>query len=234
MSDHETEVYSAVPVVRRAYKELVDGTLRVQIDITPQWKKAFLELFPDIDSDGALAPLTREAAMEIYGPNGTGKPSFKQEAEILYKSDFFRTPEVWKAVGSDAEYRAWVERQDCLVQTSAAATTVARCEGDVVAAHVRRIVDGAGTGIKPEYACVPLCDHHHRLQHQHGESAIGGKEYLNRMRIKYVHRWCWERTKELLGIAHWNEAAPVILKAWAVERNLTKYLPKDYTVRARD
>lgn len=46
-----------VPGTRRAYKELVDGTLRVQVDIDPEHKARFLELFKDIDMPLALAPL---------------------------------------------------------------------------------------------------------------------------------------------------------------------------------
>lgn len=39
-------------------KELVDGTLRVQIDIDPRFRKQFFELFGQIDMPVALAPLT--------------------------------------------------------------------------------------------------------------------------------------------------------------------------------
>lgn len=42
---------------RRAMKELVDGTLRVQIDIDPEFKDDFHRLFSEIDMAVALAPL---------------------------------------------------------------------------------------------------------------------------------------------------------------------------------
>lgn len=38
-------------------KELVDGTIRVQVDIDPKYRASFLELFPSIDMPIALAPL---------------------------------------------------------------------------------------------------------------------------------------------------------------------------------
>jgi hypothetical protein len=47
----------AVSGTRRRIKELVDGTLRVEIDIEPKNKQHFLELFPQIDAPVALAPL---------------------------------------------------------------------------------------------------------------------------------------------------------------------------------
>lgn len=48
---------SAISGTRRAFKELVDGTIRVQIDIDPRFKKEFFELFPNVDMPIALAPL---------------------------------------------------------------------------------------------------------------------------------------------------------------------------------
>jgi hypothetical protein len=47
----------AVSGTRRTIKELVDGTLRVQIDIDREHRRDFLRLFPDIDMPIALAPL---------------------------------------------------------------------------------------------------------------------------------------------------------------------------------
>ena len=49
---------NAVSGTRRAIKELVDGTIRVQVDIDPRFRKVFFELFPDIDAPIALAPLS--------------------------------------------------------------------------------------------------------------------------------------------------------------------------------
>lgn len=48
---------TAISATRRQYKEMADGTLRVQIDVDPMFKRAFLELFPQIDMPVALAPL---------------------------------------------------------------------------------------------------------------------------------------------------------------------------------
>ena len=51
---------SAVSGTRRQIRELVDGTIEVKIQIDPQDRKAFLELFPEIDARVALAPLFSE------------------------------------------------------------------------------------------------------------------------------------------------------------------------------
>lgn len=48
---------SAISGTRRAFKELVDGTIRVQIDVDPRFKKEFFEMFPNVDTPCAIAPL---------------------------------------------------------------------------------------------------------------------------------------------------------------------------------
>ena len=48
---------SAISGTRRSMKELVDGTIRVQIDIDPKHNADFHALFPRIDMPVALAPL---------------------------------------------------------------------------------------------------------------------------------------------------------------------------------
>lgn len=54
----------AISGTRRAFKELVDGTLRVQVDIDPEFRRDFLRLFPDIDTRIALAPIKAKAAAD--------------------------------------------------------------------------------------------------------------------------------------------------------------------------
>lgn len=51
----------AISGTRRAFKELVDGTLRVQIDVDPECKPDFLRLFREIDTRVAIAPLKANA-----------------------------------------------------------------------------------------------------------------------------------------------------------------------------
>ncbi len=54
----------AISGTRSAFKELVDGTLRVQVDIDPEFRRDFLRLFPDIDTRIALAPIKANAKAE--------------------------------------------------------------------------------------------------------------------------------------------------------------------------
>lgn len=149
------------------------------------------------------------------------KGPYGKAAEILWKSGFFRMPAVWKAVGTDEEYAAWVRRQDCCIKSEPHG-------GDVVAAHVERINTGSGKGIKSAYAVIPVCDSHHRRQHQNGESAVGGKEFYDAQRIRYVHRWCWEMVAQKLGYSGISWIPPEELVLWAAERGVGIHLPAGY------
>ena len=51
---------TAISATRRQMKEMADGTIRVQVDIDPAFRAAFLQAFPSIDMPIALAPLVRD------------------------------------------------------------------------------------------------------------------------------------------------------------------------------
>ncbi len=155
----------------------------------------------------------------------TQKPDYGHEAAGLRKSGFFRIPQVWKAIGTDDTFRAWVQRQPSAV--SGDFSEYVNGEGRNIAAHVRRAGE-SGTGYKAEYACIPLTNDEHQLQHQKGESAIGGREWCDKMRIKYVEDWAWETLKAQFGFAHWSDVPPEKLRAWAMEHDLTNHLPGVY------
>jgi len=61
---------SAISGTRRAMKEMADGTIRVQVDIDPQCRAQFLQLFPDIDMPVALAPLVADFERRQERPKG--------------------------------------------------------------------------------------------------------------------------------------------------------------------
>jgi len=203
---------SALIVTRRPAKELVDGTLRVQIDVEPNDRRLFLDLFPDVGDPMAVAKLSDEVVRAHQQKTAFADPPKKkskgdhgQFAKWLVQVGFFRRVEVWKMAGRDSDYLEWLKSQKCCVVAGK------KHEGDIVPAHVRRIASGAGTGIKPEYSAVPMCDFHHKLQHSKGESGIGGKEFIDRQRVKHLERWSRERIRERMGFASWSEISPAAL-----------------------
>lgn len=55
---------SAVTGTRRGIKELVDGTIRVSVDIDPEFRKTFFASFSEIDMKVALAPMVPESQQQ--------------------------------------------------------------------------------------------------------------------------------------------------------------------------
>lgn len=124
-----------------------------------------LEIFRGLKGEVFDTALRNVDKGQIKAVETPKKGEWGKEAQILRQSGFFRSPAVWRAVGTDKDYLEWLKTQEC------AAKHLGGCEGDIVAAHVRRISNGSGVGIKPkEFSAIPLCHRHHMLQHQKGES----------------------------------------------------------------
>jgi len=199
---------SAIEGTRRTAKEMADGTLRISIDIEPRHKKEFHKLFPDIDMPVVIAPMKPVAEGLVTDRK------YGQQARELRQSDFFRRPDVWRAVGTDDEFLDWLKTQDCAFKSRL-------CSGQIVPMHVRRVANGAGMGIKPEYSAIPGCNIHHGMQHQHGESACAPREEWDKKRIEYVQQWCWEALKYQLSYDSWANVPPWILRDWADEHDVS-------------
>lgn len=90
----------AVSGIRRAIKELVDGTIRVQVDIDPQYRQRFFALFPEIDMPVALAPLV---ARPVYA--ASPKPAQKP---AVARAGLARLAAMW---GDTEDFRAWVHAE---------------------------------------------------------------------------------------------------------------------------
>lgn len=185
--------------------------------------------FRGLDKDGSkhspILHITVAIGDIIAAPEPEAKPAgYGQYAQILYKSQFFTTPDVWRAVGTDEEFLLWLRCQECAVVED----RDGGCGGDVVAAHVRRVADGAGMGIKPPYSAIPLCSAHHQLQHQSGESVIGSKEWFDRTKIHYLRAWCWSALKAHLGYLSWADVPPGVLYEWAVKNHVSMHIPNGY------
>lgn len=212
---------------------LVDGTLRVQIDVAPAHAQTAFALFGSPGSPVALARLKndaalthdrKEAAKEVKptkGPHG-------DTARMLVASGFFRCPEVWEAVGTDDEYLAWVKLQPSALDGN---YSEYHDSGDkyCVPAHVRRVEYGSGTGIKPPYSAIPLTHNQHTLAHKDGDSAVGSETWWKMMRIKYVEQWAREALKATLGESSWTDISSEVIVEWASHHGLARYLPAGIT-----
>ena len=194
----------AIAATTRTLSTLVDGTVRVKVDIEPKDATLAMTLFGQPGTGIAIAVLNDNANHSHLREDLKIESSSWQQA--LFRSSFFRRPSIWPKVGSDEEFRSWVREQPCIV-----------CKASPVdAAHVRRVEFGAGVGIKPEYSCIPLCREHHRQQHDQGESSIGSDEDFRKWRIFYLHKWCWESVKKQLGFDSWSKMPLEVFKKWAI------------------
>lgn len=185
-----------------------------------------------IDEHLATPPLSEIRGI-LLAPDDV-KP-YGKEASELYRLGFFLNPNVLETIGTDEEFRVWLIHLRCAVEASVGLSVdVGRCEGDVVAAHVRRVALGAGGAIKPPYSAIPLCHHHHTLQHQQGESALGGKEWFDKQRAKYVTEWASHRLAQHLGAESMGHVPPDTLRAWGAIHDLTNALPRVYREGGND
>ncbi|HET8550925.1 MAG TPA: hypothetical protein VFM97_00430 [Gammaproteobacteria bacterium] len=150
------------------------------------------------------------------------------DAQALWRSSFFRSEKVWRAVGTDDEYLDWLKAQPCCVS----AREYGPHHGDIVPMHVRRIANGAGGSHKPEYSAIAGCDKHHHLQHQSGESAVGGKDFFDTQRLSHLQKWAWDKLVSDLGFTSMTFVPPREIARWAASHGLESYLPLEYSLAA--
>lgn len=245
-----TEKDDAIAVVgaRHTMKELVDGTIRVQIDIDPPYREAFLKYFSEIGVAVGLVRLNEGEAAEPAKQAPKKKPYGEYAAE-LHRLGWWWQPGVLEAIGSDAQFLEWIRQQPCAMtgvydrSEDAHGNEINRCE----AAHVRRIANGAGVAIKPPYSAIPLIRKWHDAQTRYGEgvfvATVGieppkhgseitdemrtqGRRWMERQRENYVIAWASETLARALGAESMGYVEPAALVAWADKRGLT--LPKKY------
>jgi hypothetical protein len=209
---------------------MADGSLRLQIDIMPKDVQIAFKMFGTTGTAIALAPLKDEVAVEQNRPGKSEKPTkgpYGEWAKALVQSGFFRTPKVWQGIGPDTEFLEWVK-----TQKSAKSKEFSQYDDTgecyCVPAHVRHLELGSGTGIKPEYAAIPLTKEEHDLSHLKGDIAIGDREWWDKQRIKYVSLWAYETLKKKMNYDSYTDMPPRRLLDWATQRGIEDQLPVRY------
>jgi hypothetical protein len=236
---------SAIEGTIARFQSLADGTIRYIVDVSPANDRhefhaphaaVALALMVDPVIEGqftsigeagespAAPPAIPEQDVGNRLPTPPSRHPYGHSARLLKLSGFCRSPDVWRAVGTDEEFLRWVRTQPCVLADG----NVGPCGGDIIAAHVRRIANGAGMGRKPPYSAVTLCTQHHDYQHQHGEESLAPKAQWDEWRIEFVEQWCWETLRERLGYGSMGDVPPAVLYAWAERHNIDRYLPLAY------
>ena len=200
---------------RRTIRELADGSLRVQIEVDAQYKEMFFRYMPDVDVAVALVPLSADKV-----PPSGGQPGKEEETLSvigqLYKYGWFNNQHNLQALGTDHAYLTWLRTKKCVHCGQSPPSQ---------AAHVRRIAEGAGTGIKPTHCAVPLCAECHLEQHQQGESAIGGKDKTDQRLARFRSEWGHIQLRDIFDVDSTKEITITEFVKWAEEEGIGKYIP---------
>ncbi|MBY0475435.1 MAG: hypothetical protein K2Q13_10315 [Nitrosomonas sp.] len=163
---------SAVSGTRRSMKELVDGTIRVQIDIDPMYREEFFRLFGQIDMPVAIAPIRVNRYPEVREAESGSTKTPNRLAQAMHLDGYFRNSKLWTGMEiaefyTQNDHKRYVETLPCC------GTKFAKhieCNGDVVGHHVKTSAN-SGVGIKPlHWYLVPLC-HNHHMTWAHGSHA---------------------------------------------------------------
>lgn len=198
-----------------------DGTVSLTIKIDPCDARRFLAVSPDAGGSLFVAPGVCE--LPEFDPLKL-TVTYGGAATMLAEADTFGHSGMWEATGSDEDFRVWIRTKKCWLRQLPGHV----CAGEVVAAHVRRIFRGAGVALKPEFSALPLCDRAHQDQHNHGESAIGGRARVDLASARYIRRWCSRTILAELNYENWFHVPPAKFRKWANDHSVAHLLPAGY------
>lgn len=225
-------------VCEQIRKVTTRGVCQIIIELPAEYYKQAVQMFDNtaIWMEPAPALLTGrpyavvDQPAEGEQPPATARPEkspYGQVASLLYRHGFFLNPHVLRALGTDNEYIAWVQRQPSAI-SGQFSEYLESGEGRCIAAHNRRIAGGAGTAIKNEYAVIPLTYAEHGAQTDNGYSALGGHEAFDKLRAAHVTKWAAGRLAEAMDVESMGFADPTKVLAWATAAGIAHYLPRGY------
>lgn len=213
-STQETLLTLAVPVEHSAFISQFLGMIGQQVGV------AFADLRKKRGVEEKRDPINSEKIdSSEHMPDAEDNGHY---IAALYKSGFWFNPKVLAALGSDAEYVAWIQRQPSCI--SGEFSEYVNGEGRCVAAHVRR-AGKSGTAFKESYATVPLTQAEHNDQHQSGESEFGGKEFFDKKLAEYKAEWAHIQLRKALNVEHLRSASIEQIREWAIKADVYSALP---------
>lgn len=215
------------------HDKLLSEVLGAPMSETSKWVTIvrMVDKFPPIiTGDKNMRGIAKEVGVDL---DGEPKHEHGDYARKLYRQNFFKHPDVWKACGTDAEFLDWIRRQPSCIDKS---------EAMIEACHVRRVKWGAGTGIKPPYCAIPMSHDQHHIQTVNGELAclkkyLPRKEWTEESAKEQFEDWRWyyltEFCKETIkSETHYSgkslaEIPPAAIIKWGAGHNLTQFLPSE-------
>lgn len=219
---------AAIQATVSKFMSLADGTLRLQVDVHQTDTAAALSLLCEVGRTVALAAL--DAAPEEELPEG---PQYAESEcdnnagklmQKLYQAGWFHAPKVLEALGKDAMFLQWVRGQPTCWRCDAPGLE----DNPIVAAHYRKVADGAGTGIKPPYSAISLCKNCHDEQHQHGYSNLAPEHWWAEKVAKARQEWGHERMRTIFSTTSMTAVPAKWVVEWALEHELNSLIPQEY------
>lgn len=107
--------------------------------------------------------------------------------------------------GSDKQFLDWLSYQPSCLDGTWNQWDIDKGKGRNIACHVRRIRNGAGLGIKPDYSAVPMTDTQHKIQ----SGADGEARVLNRFKRRGSGFWTplcasdWFDEQRIIYLQQW-------------------------------
>ena len=142
---------------------------RVSFEMTQEhW-----QMFMDADTPGMILDSVMQRVADCPDivddrPPKPDKGPYRDFARWVYQQGVLRMPSVWRALGSEDNHTDWVQTQACAI---CGQQDYVNGTGYCEEAHVRTS-ENAGTGYRPPYVSVPMCNRHHHIQHNQGYSAL--------------------------------------------------------------
>jgi hypothetical protein len=219
-------------------KELVDGTIRVQIDIDPPQRADFLRLFPSIDMPVALAPLVPQRSIvppaepDEEDITGDAKRATNALAHTIHRDGYLRSLRLWDAIEEAALYTKdahtlYIRSLPCLFAPGRRTREITtawnlKCQGEVCGHHTPSAsLPAAGEGKNPRkvpaWFQVPLCKSHHD-NWAHGSHSTSArkeeKQHLVAIAVRLMAEQAERVLKEFLGIESLNDLTENLWASW--------------------
>ena len=195
---------------------------------------------PKIYADAApktMGELYNQEAIESSGEHG-------KYWQGLIRLGVFNAPPVLEAIGADKNFQAWVRKQpSCLSKDADWDEESGELRNEYC--HVRRVSEGAGTGIKPKYFGVPMTHEEHNYQHQYGElvtlterrpkkgadpaqwNVKTAKAWFENKAAQHRMEWATTALIRQLGYKRRRDCPPEEVKSWIKMHKLERFFPKD-------
>lgn len=223
----------AIPFVSRKISTLVDGTLRIVVDVDPPHRAAAFSLFAEPGTNGAMAALK-----DGYGLVEDEDNSYGKWWHQMISGNRFH-PQMCQHIDTDAKFEDWIRQQPSCIDGDydySEQYPEGRCE----IAHVRR-AGPSGTAHRPPYNGVPMTHAQHSLQHQQGELAVlvkwdvlrskedqtvdQAKKWFDSKAFQYRSEWASKTLCRQLGHESRKDCPPAKVLDWAKEMGIMNYIP---------